>query len=382
MDWRLLRGSLWEQRGIAGLAILAVAIGASVASALLHVSGDVERKLRRELKALGPNVLVIPAAARVDPNAPSGVPAVSHRFLMEDRAGASLAAAGVRAVPLLYVSARAITAGVHGALVPTIPIVGTRLDEARALHPSWRLDPARTGAWVGVRLARRIGAGAGSRLQLMPVGPGAAREMEIAATLETGGPDDEALWIPLADAQALGGIPGAVSLYQLRVRDADHARDLARSLGRGSGLEVVPLGALTATEARLLERLRRLMALVTAVALVAAGFCAFGTLTDLALERRRDIALMKALGATRRDVLRQLAAEAVAIGLIGGGLGWLFGLGMAQVIGREVFHSAIALRPDVPVFVLLMSLGVAALASLGPARLALGVEPAIALKED
>jgi putative ABC transport system permease protein len=378
MEWRLLRRSLWEQRGIAGLAVLAVAIGASVASALLHVSGDVERKLERELRILGPNVLVVPAA-RIE----KGVEGVTlDRFLVEGAATPQLGAAGIEAVPMLYVQAHASPAQTTTAAPATIPVIGTTLAAARALHPSWRLDPDRTGVWIGTRLARRLGVGAGTTLQLSPMTSGEAREVRIVAALETGGPDDEALWIPLADAQALGGQPGAVSLYQARVRDAEHAHALGGTLGAASGMEVVPLGALTATEARLLERLRRLMALVTAVALVAAGLCAFGTLTDLALERRRDIALMKALGATQQDVLRQLGAEAVAIGLIGGAAGWLLGLGMAQVIGREVFHSAIALRADVPVLVLLMSLAVAGLASLGPARLALGIEPATALKGD
>ena len=58
MEARLLRGALWRKRGTAGLAVLAVAIGASVASALLHVQGDVSRKLTRELRSLGPNLLL------------------------------------------------------------------------------------------------------------------------------------------------------------------------------------------------------------------------------------------------------------------------------------------------------------------------------------
>jgi len=63
MEARLLWASLWQRRGTAGLAALAVAIGASVAAALLHVSGDVEVKLSRELRALGPNLVLAPSPA-------------------------------------------------------------------------------------------------------------------------------------------------------------------------------------------------------------------------------------------------------------------------------------------------------------------------------
>ena len=70
----------------------------------------------------------------------------------------------------------------------------------------------------------------------------------------------------------------------------------------------------------------------------------------------------------------------MAIGLAGGIGGWLFGLGMAEVIGREVFHAAIRIRWDVPLIVLALSLGVALASSVVPVRMALAVEPAVALK--
>ena len=137
----------------------------------------------------------------------------------------------------------------------------------------------------------------------------------------------------------------------------------------------------TALEAATAELTARVfVALVTVAALFAGGLCAFGTLTDLALERRREIALMKALGASSADIVRQFAAESLAIGLAGGLAGWLIGLFFAQVIGRSVFHSAIALHWNVPPAILGLALLVAGLAGLGPIRLALAVQPAVALK--
>ncbi len=88
------------------------------------------------------------------------------------------------------------------------------------------------------------------------------------------------------------------------------------------------------------------------------------------------------LGGSSRLIVRQFATEAVAIGLAGGTLGWLFGLGMAQVIGHQVFHTAIAVRADVPPIVVGLAVLVAVVSSIGPARIALRVEPAQALKGD
>jgi len=368
---RLLRAALGRRRGTVTLAVMAVAIGASVASALLHVSGDIGRKVTRELRSLGPNLLVVPATVS---------DGAEGRFLDEATLRARLAGAGVEGVPLLYAVAH-----LGDRLVP---VVGADLAAARRLHPGWRITGGMRAAdpdvsMMGARLMDRLGAVPGTVLTLGPAKSGGdSVTIAVGARLEAGGADDEAFWIPLAAAQAVSGLPGRVSLAQARIDGAQGTAPAVAALEQNGELRTLVLHALSATEGRLLERMRRLMALVTVAALVAAGLAAFGTLTDLALERRREIALMKALGATRRDVWRLFAAESMVIGALGGVSGWLLGVGFAQIIGRQVFHSAVSLRWEVPLIVLGLSLGVAFIAGLGPIRLALGVEPAPVLKGD
>ena len=365
-----MRAALRRRGGTVTLAVAAVAIGASVASALLHVSGDIGNKVTRELRSLGPNLLVVPAAVS---------DAAEGRFVDEAAMRERLAAAGVVGVPLLYA-----VADLDGR---SLPVVGADLAAARRLHPGWRItagmrtaDP--DASMLGARLMDRLGVVPGSVLALGPTGGGDSVTITVGARLEAGGPDDEALWIPLAAAQRVSGLAGRVSLAQARIEHAEATAATVASIEKDGGARALVLHALSATEGRLLDRMRRLMALVTVAALVAAGLAAFGTLTDLALERRREIALMKALGATRRDVVRLFAAESLAIGAMGGASGWLIGLGFAQIIGRQVFHSGVALRWEVPLVVLGLSMGVAILAGLGPIRLALAVEPAPVLKGD
>jgi putative ABC transport system permease protein len=122
------------------------------------------------------------------------------------------------------------------------------------------------------------------------------------------------------------------------------------------------------------------MGWVTLGVLLSAGLCAFGTLTDLALERRREIALLKALGATQREVVRQFGAESLAVGLVGGFAGWWIGVLVAELIGREVFHAAITIQWSLFPVVLAVSVAVAMAAGVGPIRLALAVDPAPVLK--
>ena len=147
-------------------------------------------------------------------------------------------------------------------------------------------------------------------------------------------------------------------------------------------MDALPLRALSATEQGLLDRMRRLMLLVTLAALAAGALSAYGTLTDLALERKREIALLKAVGAPRRRIVGRFLAESAAIGLVGGMLGWLIGAAFALFIGREVFHAALRLQPGVPPLVVALAMLTALVAAAGPIRLALAIEPARALRED
>lgn len=363
MEARLLWASLWRRRGMAALAALAVAIGASVAAALLHVSGDVNAKLTRELRALGPNLLVTPSE-----NATSA-------FLDESLVRRRLADAGVVGVPILY--GRALHAG-HA-----IVIAGADPGAMARLHPSWDRRGEPRDAQAGIALAKRLGLSPGAMLELASVGGERRASVRVGGVFDSGGSDDEALWLPLADAQALCAEPGRVSLAQARVDGgAVSVERAAARLQQGGGIAAAPLHALSATEQGLLDRMRRLMLLVTLAALVAGALSAYGTLTDLALERRREIALLKAIGAPRRRIIGRFLAESVAIGFTGGVAGWLIGAGFALFIGRFVFHAALRLQPGVPPIVVALAVGIALVAAAGPIRLALAVEPARALRED
>ena len=370
MEARLLWASLWKRRGTAGLAALAVAIGASVAAALLHVSGDVGVKLSRELRALGPNLVIAPSTA-------SG-----ERFLDERDARARCVAAGVDGVPVLYATA---FVGSHA-----IPVAGADLAALLRLHPSWKLDGAGAQALAGDALARRMRWHVGERISLAAPDDAQTVHIELSGTFASGTSDEEALWLPLALAQALAGEPGRVSLVQARVEGASHGpgggvdavERATERLERGGGMDVLPLRALSATEQGLLDRMRRLMLLVTLAALAAGALSAYGTLTDLALERKREIALLKAVGAPRHRIIGRFLAESAAIGLVGGVLGWLIGAAFALFIGRQVFHATLTLQPGVPPVVVALAMLTALVAAAGPIRLALAVEPARALRED
>jgi putative ABC transport system permease protein len=384
METRLVHAALWRRRATVALAITAVGLAATMWTALLVVSREIGYKAAHELRALGPNLVVVGAApaepsgdgpasgapATAFPGFSSGVFAARSADLVDERLLRSrLAAAGVPGTPLLIA-----TASVNGR---PATLVGVDLVAMRTLHPTWK-TPA-SDSWMGARLARRLGVqpGAIARVEVLGQAP---HRLVVGSRLDAGGAADEVWWLPIPVVQRLAATPGRASLAHARVSGGRAADRAIATIESGGELEAMPLRAVSGTEAGLLDRTRRLMGLVTVAVLGAAVLCAFGTLTDLALERRKEVALLKALGATRRDLMRLFVSESVAVGLIGGVAGWLAGIGLAQLIGHQVFRSGVAVRWESVPIVVALSVAVAIVAAIGPLRLALAVDPAPALK--
>ena len=94
------------------------------------------------------------------------------------------------------------------------------------------------------------------------------------------------------------------------------------------------------------------------------------------MARSREIGLLKALGATKRAVGRSVRAEILIAGILGGILGYVVGLGFAQLIGENVIGSGIAVNPYVvPIIAVLMSL-VLIIGSVPAIRMLLSLQPA------
>ena len=132
----------------------------------------------------------------------------------------------------------------------------------------------------------------------------------------------------------------------------------------------------------MLNEIEWLMLLVTGVVLVASGMSVASTMTTTVLERRKEIGLMKALGAENRRIATLFFAEAGAIGIMGGLLGYFVGLGLAQVIGWQVFDTAISWRGVVFPVTVGVAVLVALVASRTPVKTALHIDPVVTLRGD
>ncbi len=375
MFWRLVWNSVKAGRGRMTVALVAIVSGAAVTSALLNLQLDAQRKLTREFRALGANLVVTPAPL---PGAAEKEAVVFSETEIDKLTAARTARVAAEA-PYLYVIARA---GESGSLI----LAGTWLDEVRRLAPWWKVE----GEWVASRedttrflVGRRVA----QQFLLKPGMPFTLHHSEqqvrlqVAGIVTTGGAEDSQVFVNLPVAQQLAALPGKVQLAQISVTgSADEVQQYAALLGAAlPGLQVRPIRQIAQAEGKLLERLHLLLLSTVALVLVLTSLCVLAAMATRAMERRTVVGLMKALGGPMPLVVRLFLAEVGLLGAGGGALGGLLGMLISAWIGQRVFGTAISPRIEVFPLTVALMVGVTLLGAL-PLRLLGGVRPAVVLR--
>ncbi|MFQ5817723.1 MAG: ABC transporter permease [Terriglobia bacterium] len=426
MFLRWLHASLKKGQRRLLLAVAALALGTGVAAAALSVALDVGDKLARELRSFGANILVLPKADTlpVEIGGADLRPLSEGSFLREDDLPQLKKIFWrhhiLALVPYLYQRARLADPAERG----RVDLIGTWFEKRLALddgtsfvtglrrvHPGWQLDGELPGdtaapeALLGAAIATRLGARRGSELGVELPGRGTER-LRVRGVLTTGGPEDEQVFVPLAWLQRLTGRPGAlrrVEVSALVTPDDPLARRDPRAMTPAeydrwyctpyvSSIAHQIEEALPDTEARvvrrvaqaesaLLNRIERLMALVSLAALVAAALVMMSSMRAAIVERRREIALMKALGAGGLTLDGFFLSEAALLGLLGGLLGYGLGVGGAELIARGVFGAGVTPKPLLVPLVVALGVLVALVGTILPLRQLRRYHPATILKE-
>lgn len=371
---RLLLGSLQRRWGRTVVAFASVTLASALVSTALSVSAGIGERTGRALRAYGANIVIQPGGPS-SPDSDEGY--VTTRSLDALRRLPS-ADAIQGSVPLLFALAQVGS--------PPVVLVGTDLAAARTVNPWWQLQPdVRTltegsRAVVGTDLAQALRLKVGDRFT---VRVGTRRvTLAVAAILATGGAEDNQLVVDLALAQRLTEKPGLASLVQVSAlsRSGD-VSGIVEEIGRAlPDVRVQSIRQVAATEGRLLRRIKLLLGLIAAVVMLAAGVSVMATMSALALERRGEVALMKAIGAREGMVSGLFFLEAGAIGLGGGlggyALGWLF----AQLVGRAMWASSVPVYGQVVLITIATACALAVTSSIVPVRRAMAVEPAVVLR--
>ena len=284
----------------------------------------------------------------------------------------------VGAAPFLYIVAR-------NQDTPVV-MAGTWLDQLPKLDPTWKID----GQWiasreddaqciVGRNAARQFQLAPGSKITLSYLGRSAT--LGIAGVVDAGAAADNQVFVSLPVVQQLAAADAQIELVQMSVSGTaasigGYAAKLASSL---PGYDVRPIRQVTEAEGNLLQRTRLLVASMVVLILALTALCVLATMAALAMERREDVGLMKALGGSMARIVGLFLAEVGVLGAVGGLIGCIAGVALARWMGERVFGASIAARWEVfPLTIAMMV--IASMAGALPLRALGKVKPAVILR--
>jgi len=373
MFWRIVRRLLTANYSRLFVILLALGAGAAVTSALLNLQIDAKRRLTTEFRALGANVIVAPRDAGTDGNGATLGETVLGQLPAEHEGKP------VPAVAFLYVIGEITKAG-ETHFEPAV-IAGTQGHGLTEIRPGRRseylpvLENDPQACEIGAKAATQFQVHAGDSLQLRNAGRTAA--CKVFAVVATGGAEDTQIFTRLATAQALANLPGRISLIQLSVTGTpDSLNRFISQLGRNlPAVDVRGIKQLAEAEGRIYNRISGLLSATVILVLILTSLCVMAGMSNVAIERKNDVGLMKAIGGSVRRVVRLFLAEAILMGIVGGLLGSAIGLLISIWLGKAVF--GVAAQPRWIVYPVSVAITViVSIASAFPLRRLASIRPA------
>jgi putative ABC transport system permease protein len=380
MFFRMLVRAAVLRRGRAASALLAMVVASAVTTAMLNLYVDVQAKLRREFRNYGANIILVGKDG-------ASLPADALARAESVVGGRGLAA------PFALVVAR-ISDG------QPIVVAGTDFDRVKQLDRWWSVSnwPSAVpnlrqaqGRLSRAQDAREMGYPAlvGVRA-LSVVSPknqpfdlsfqGRTVHLTSAGTVQTGAAEDSRVYLSLPDFVAWTGVQPS-TLEIAATGSPEEITAIMRQLEQAiPAADVRPVRQIMEGEARVLGKTRATLLAATGLIILTAALCVLSTLMGWVFDRRRDFAIMKALGASEHLLNGFFAAEAAALGATGALVGFLVGIGLAAWIGRVNFHAPVVPRFSVLPFVLAGSMVVTLLSAILPIALLRRVQPAVILR--
>ena len=393
MYLKMVTSSLIRRASRLVIAVLAVAIGATILSGLVTIYYDIPRQLGREFRSYGANLLILPKG---DSKIERGDLEQVRGIIGSDRI--------VGMAPYRYQTVKINEQ-------PYI-IAGTDLPQAKKNSPFWYVE----GDWgsaaapgrvmVGKEIAETLNLSIGDTFTVRGVKYGRraeasgqnlsaeenrgrdegeqnfAKRLTVCGIVTTGGAEEGFIF---ADVSMLDGLIGDSFRGDVVecsvVADSEQMEELIADLeAKMPGIQPRAVRRLTQSQDIVLGKLQALVLLVTTVVLIITMISVSTTMMAMVAERRREIALKKALGAENRLVMGELLGEGVLLGFIGSVVGVFLGFEFAQRVSLNVFGRAIDFQwPLIPVTIAIF-IAITVLASILPVRRVMDIHPAIVLR--
>ena len=425
MFLRMIKGTFIRQWKKMVMIAVTIALGASIATAMLNVMLDVGDKINEELKAYGANITVMSKSAAVlsDLYETDG-DITSDAYLEENVIGELLTifwANNIRDfAPFTDGTAKLNGKNVkvvgswfnHHLAYPKKGTTYTRDTGLVNLRSWWEI---KSGAWIneqgeksdeygfamaGANVAQERNLKVGDEIVLS----GKTNEkVRIVGVYESGDEEDDLIYTTLDVAQRLTGTENlvkSISVSAITSPDDELAQKAAKNPKALSMDEYdlwyctayvssicyqiqenIPTSSASAirqiadSEGDILEKTELLMSLITALSLIGAALGISNLVTSSVMERSGELGLLKAIGAKNHQITLLVLTEILVTAIVGAVVGYFMGYGFAQIIGHTVFGSAIEMKGIVAFIVAVLILAVTILGSLPAIRMILRLRP-------
>ncbi len=349
--YRIVLKDLRRRRWRVLYTALGVVIGTMTVVGILTLAQAGEARIYDQLEKYGPNLTVIPATSSVEAsvgNLNLGTVTVGENYIPESmlpqlrevtdgeiRDALKIEDEGDIATiaPRLYMAANLMQRDVI--------LVGIDPEPERLVRSWWRVadgeylaapDEALLGAFAAADMGLAVGD------QITPFEGG----LRVAGILEeTGSGDDFQIFLPLSTLQTTFQREGQLSAVDIRALcNACPVEIIADAVNNSTpGVRAVAVRQVADAEMALMDRMNRLMLALAGITLAIGLFGVVNTMMTSVHERIMDIGVMRAVGASRGQIVRLFIYESVAVGLLGGAVGYLLGTLLAYIIAPLIFDG-------------------------------------------
>ncbi|MBR1529822.1 MAG: ABC transporter permease [Oscillospiraceae bacterium] len=423
MFFRMIKGTLLRQWKKMLMIAFTIALGASLAAAMLSVMFDVGDKVNQELKTYGANITVVPKSASV----------LNELYEVEggQNTGAYLREDELGKIKTIFWAFNIVDYAPFVTVNSTlddgseIKIIGSWFNHHMELPTGEQLDAGIAGlrswweiesgdwldeqssnqedsAMIGTALAKKLNLSVGNTIHVK--GSDGGKIFKIAGIFDAGGEEDDQIFAPLNAVQELADLDGCIDSIEvsaLTTPDNELAEKAAKDpssltvsqyeiwycTAYASSIcyqiqEVItdsvasPVRQVADSEGAIMEKTQLLMILITILSMIGAALGICNLVTASVMERSSEIGLMKAIGAQNGAISGLVLTEIFITAVFGGIIGFFAGFGFAQIIGHTVFGSAISMKPVVIPIVAILVVLVTLAGSIPAIRMLLRLRPA------
>ena len=368
---KMIMTSLARRRARMLTALLAIAMGATIISGLVTIYYDIPRQMGKEFRSYGANMLVIPT----NPDKK-----ITNEQLDEIK---SLIPSGklVGQAPYIYTNAK----------INEQPymLAGTDLKGAKENSPYWLID----GSWpeksrevlIGSEVSKALELKEGDKIIINTPkvnGEGSIdTNFVVSGVVTTGGKEEELIFMGIDDiSQLVKDKNYDVVEYSVEAEQNELSKIVSNISQKDGSLTPQMVKRVTASQDIVLNKLQALVFIVTIIVLFIMMICVSTTMMAVVTERRKEIGLKKALGATNSSVIVDFLGEGAFLGVFGGLLGVALGYIFANRVSISVFARKVSFLPLLVPMTIIVCIVITIVASLIPVSKTVDIDPALVLR--